>query len=465
MATIGDPKTVLQSDAIFAELEGIKRQERELRDKLSSLRSRKAELRALLPPRVTMSSFSRPLRARQSAHRAEGRELRLQLRQLNSEGSRNRDDPLLVGLSADIAAHREARKQQRALDREVIAELRAELKTMRQARTKKDLDAVTDSENAHEVADPWVERLPKMHLLFPGRSERQRLRCFKELTSRLATGSAAEGLSAVVQLVDEEMRRACPQPLAMDFNALEALAWAFGQQSVFCQLVRLVLSDDALLERVVSDSYHHDLFDKTVLLSGKETNWKLRLHVFRPESFTVSQEEVHSHRNHFASHILHGGFTHQLWEPASPGDEDAKELYKYVYDPLVAEDGTRMFHIEPKGKVRLRLEDEQTVKAGDTYYMHPSVLHAVTGLDGRTMTCVLNSPQVSERSCFSTHEVWEEEMFTRERFTVEEMQAQLKDVLNVVQTRGALPGTDDSAMDVDTGSGGQRRRVRRGENR
>ena len=93
------------------------------------------------------------------------------------------------------------------------------------------------------------------------------------------------------------------------------------------------------------------------------------MHVFRPSHFVLSQEEMHSHRNHFASNILCGGFTHTLWEPcaADQSVEDdglVQQVHGYTYDPLVHANGSAMFHIEPQGKMNVRLVGETSVTAG-----------------------------------------------------------------------------------------------------
>jgi len=178
---------------------------------------------------------------------------------------------------------------------------------------------------------------------------------------------------------------------------------------------------------------HHDLFDKLVLLSGPSTGYKLRLHVFLPSTFSLAQEEVHSHRNHFVSSVIHGGMTQGIWEETQhySGPIAPQEFHKYVYDPTVMPDGTRVFNINNFGKINLTRVQEFTIGKGNTYYMHPSVLHSVESLSGCTVTLVLNSPQAVEKSCFATLDPWKDESFVRKRFTKEEVQTQLKFVLGL----------------------------------
>eukprot|EP01125_Pyxidicula_operculata_P010775 TRINITY_DN354_c0_g1_i1.p1 TRINITY_DN354_c0_g1~~TRINITY_DN354_c0_g1_i1.p1 ORF type:complete len:249 (-),score=69.09 TRINITY_DN354_c0_g1_i1:50-796(-) len=231
----------------------------------------------------------------------------------------------------------------------------------------------------------------------------------------------------------------------IDVPSLDSIVHALSRRENFFKLLDLIVQDQHNLESVVQDSYHHDLFDKTVLMSGKKSSWKLRLHVFTPDTFTLAQEEIHSHRNHFVSTVLHGGFTQQLWEDpkylpvppelASTHDPNPtiSSFYKYIYDPTVTDDGTRMFNIVPQGKIDLACVATVTIPKGTTYYMHPSVLHSVNSLDGCTITLVLNSPQATTKSCFSSEQPWEDESFVRARFTPEEMVKQLNFVRSLLE--------------------------------
>jgi len=84
------------------------------------------------------------------------------------------------------------------------------------------------------------------------------------------------------------------------------------------------------------------------------------------------------------------------------------------------------------GKVSLARVQEQAVAKGQTYYMHPSVLHSVNAIDGCTVTLVWNSPMATEKSCFATQTPWDSESFVRPKFTEEEMHKQLEMVLELL---------------------------------
>mmetsp|Transcript_37582 Transcript_37582/g.69285 ORF Transcript_37582/g.69285 Transcript_37582/m.69285 type:complete len:337 (-) Transcript_37582:352-1362(-) len=255
-----------------------------------------------------------------------------------------------------------------------------------------------------------------------------------------------------------------------DVPLLEALDRALaipGNLSVF---LSSILKDDELVKKIASRSYHQDLFDKVVLFSGD--TWKLRMHVFEAATFSQAQEEIHSHRDHFVSYCVHGGIVQQIWEEIDPHakmNEEQQErnegkssrggapetagavattaagtakatavrpssiprYHKYEYDPTVS-NGTRVFKIKSLGKVFLGpVDDEQKARAGQTYYMHPSVLHSVEGIEGKTVTLVLNR-RATSKSCFASPEPWEE-TFVRRKISPEQLRARISEVLELMK--------------------------------
>jgi hypothetical protein len=91
-------------------------------------------------------------------------------------------------------------------------------------------------------------------------------------------------------------------------------------------------------------------------------------------------------------------------------------MYKYIYDPLIAEGGERIFNLEPRGEIYLKKVEEMSMMQGKSYYMHTSVLHSVSSICGCTVTLVLNAPQTNPTSCFATYKPWDQETFERRGF-------------------------------------------------
>jgi hypothetical protein len=285
-------------------------------------------------------------------------------------------------------------------------------------------------------ADPWTTRLPYMQKLFFTHDERTRRRVLEDV-SQILTVPSSNCLEQLRNYMDNIMSEAAVQPHVIDIPPIEATVRAIAQQQNILTFLRSFLLSPVHLKEAVGDSYHHDLFDKSVLLTGKKSPWKLRMHIFLPESFTVAQEEIHSHRNHFVSYCLYGALSQELWEepqhlkplPSTEAPPPVGSLYKYIYEPTITSEGTRVFNVNFIGRISLARVQEQAVGKGQTYYMHPSVLHSVNAIDGCTVTLVWNSPQATEKSCFSTQTPWEAESFVRPKFTEEEMQKQLEMVL------------------------------------
>ncbi|KAL6067073.1 JmjC domain-containing protein [Balamuthia mandrillaris] len=445
--------------------------------------------------RVTYPLFGREIGARSKANRLycrdQLRRLKQELRTLKRE-QRKAPGPAeerVQAIEQEMARMKELKLQNRKQTREARTLVKQQLRELRGRRPAGN----KQQPDLEPTRDPWQARLPNMHKLFAGRNPALREKIKNQLQSLLEANEKGEDegekdefeaaekkLAALVAFLDERMEKACPQAHIIDFCALEALINALGDH--VASILRLFLVSAGLqdgekqqqrsfFQAAVSESYHHDLFEKMVLLAGQKSKWKLRMHIFLPENFTVAQEEVHSHRNHFASRILHGGFSHEIWEVPTDAEsrmdviqEDAvkkreeaeegggrfHELYKYVYDPLVTgtgEEATRVFNLNACGKVRLEKLEEIFVGKGQSYYMHTSVLHAVTSLNGCTVTFVLNAPQTNQTSCFATYQPWKEETFVRCRFTAVELREQLSRVLNLIE-EGSSSQTTSETNDI-----------------
>jgi len=303
-----------------------------------------------------------------------------------------------------------------------------------------------DDENRNQISvlaksDPWSMRLPFMQKLFFTHDEKARKRSLEDVSKILGTEPSFNCLEQLRTYMDNIMSEAAVQPHVIDVPPVEATVRAIAHGQNIFNFLRSYLVSPAHLKEATGDSYHHDLFDKSVLLTGKKSPWKLRMHVFLPESFTVAQEEIHSHRNHFVSCCLYGGLSQELWEEPRHLSQDIPpesqppitSLYKYIYEPTFTSDGlTRVFNVNFIGKISLARVQEQAVVKGQSYYMHPSVLHSVNAIDGCTVTLVWNSPLSTEKSCFSTQTPWEAESFVRPKFTEEEMRKQLEMVLQIL---------------------------------
>jgi len=304
--------------------------------------------------------------------------------------------------------------------------------------------------------DPWKQRLPNMHSFFYTRKKGLEKKMAREASQLVSSPEALEKWLAA------QMARLPAHSHVTDVPRLEALDRALAIPSNLSVFLSSILKDEQVVKTIASRSYHQDLFDKVVLFSGD--NWKLRMHVFEAATFSQAQEEIHSHRDHFVSYCVHGGIVQQIWEEIDPAQskekmeqqnkprEDGKinsrgvdthappqkststafpTFHKYEYDPTVS-NGTRVFKIKNLGKVTLGpVDEEQKARAGQTYYMHPSVLHSVEGIEGKTVTLVLNR-RAASKSCFASPQPWEE-TFVRRKISPEQLRARIKEVMELMK--------------------------------
>jgi len=311
----------------------------------------------------------------------------------------------LETLKNQLNSLREKNRQSNTESRVLRKTVKAQLRVLRRRNNEID-DESKNLIEQYTAGDTWKTRIPHMQKFFPAHDENARSHHANKIDEIFSHFNGEESVERVRDLIDEYMLKAACQPHVIDVSVLDALVFGLSVQNNFVRLITRIMESQKLFNDFVNESYHHDLFHKTVLLGGKLCGWKLRMHIFVPLDFTEAQEEVHSHRNHFVSCIVHGGFRQEIWEePKHCKPEEEKEFevinfHKYIYDPAVTSDGTRVFNINPLGRIDLARVDQISVSKGQIYYMHPSVLHSVNAIDGCTITLVLNSPQATEKKLF-----------------------------------------------------------------
>lgn len=133
--------------------------------------------------------------------------------------------------------------------------------------------------------------------------------------------------------------------------------------------VEAVSRNPEALSRCAARSFAHPLgFRKFVLLSGRR--FELRLHVWLPGA-TVVGEHVHNHRFAFASYLLCGQLTSNLYELAADG------VLAAGYRESRSEDSKKyLFH--STGLVRALRRETAELSTGMCYFMHPEALHQIS---------------------------------------------------------------------------------------
>lgn len=159
-----------------------------------------------------------------------------------------------------------------------------------------------------------------------------------------------------------------------------------------------IVDDDQWLEVAASQSYvHYNNFDKIVLASSSEPEYKLRLHIWWPDPGSPMFETVHNHGWDFGSVMLLGRYRQQIYQQSDAGIE----MYKYEY-LSAGEQGSYSLGLAGSGK--LSCVFDTTITAGSSYVMRKDVLHRIVS-DRQSLTCtlVLHGPKdrVSPTSVFS----------------------------------------------------------------
>lgn len=165
-------------------------------------------------------------------------------------------------------------------------------------------------------------------------------------------------------------------------TAMEGIAaelQRFGKDGVKAHL-RACLCNEAALHAIAARSHFHgNGFYKIVL--EDEPAFRLRLHIW-PIGCNA-EENLHSHRWHFASTILSGYLHSEIWEDAVAPQEGAYDEYLYFGSTA----GKQPYDL-PVGKARVILRERVVQRAGDAYIMLPHVMHRIVA-SGQAMTSTL----------------------------------------------------------------------------
>jgi hypothetical protein len=148
--------------------------------------------------------------------------------------------------------------------------------------------------------------------------------------------------------------------------------------------------DPARLAEVAARSYEHENgFAKVVLHEAGGS--KLRLHVWRPGLGVPAQENIHDHRWDFASAVICGVLRSDEFAPS--GTSHGERCHAYRYQRV---EGSADYRLESIGRLRLARTQSRRIHAGESYYLHHSVMHRIVhDHPGVTATLVLTGEPVA----------------------------------------------------------------------
>jgi hypothetical protein len=204
----------------------------------------------------------------------------------------------------------------------------------------------------------------------------------------------------------------------------EALASAL-RACTPADLLESVLADEQSLGSVASRSYRHtNGFDKIVLLASNEPSYKLRLHVWWPNSNTAHREHIHNHRWDFSTTLLCGAYRLEVFEQAPDGEVMSS------YDYWSPED-QYTFRMLPVGQATLRCVLMSAVITGGGYALDAASMHRVTRMGSEfVVSLMLQGPVKRDHTnVFTDLPVISPTEGDATRFTVSELRPRLERVL------------------------------------
>ena len=142
----------------------------------------------------------------------------------------------------------------------------------------------------------------------------------------------------------------------------------------FKSFIQNLAQNRTILDQIASKSYRHDNnFDKLVLVTSKEPEYRLRLHIWWPENsgYSIQPELIHNHRWNFSSFIILGAMTFETFQVTTHGSPH----FKYVYIPPV---DTKSYQMKHNGTEFLSSILQVNMTPGCKYAFESIGLHRVT---------------------------------------------------------------------------------------
>lgn len=207
-----------------------------------------------------------------------------------------------------------------------------------------------------------------------------------------ATHNHVEGLALPVlqQVFDTHFAHTSAQ----DLTSLAGLLEQNCSLSHVKTLLQSILNTPSQFATIAKRSYWHgNGFLKIVLL---DQGYKLRLHIWF--NGVACEENIHSHRWGFASHVLQGALRSEIWQDATDTQQQITIMadeYRYT-----AKQGNTPAHKTFLHATPLIKTQDVVQHAGNTYVMYPHELHKINHPGDNlvaTMICTAPTDSVTNR--------------------------------------------------------------------
>jgi hypothetical protein len=185
----------------------------------------------------------------------------------------------------------------------------------------------------------------------------------------------------------------------VSFYTQKVLLELYSRRDVLRSLLESLLKN----EELISLCEHYDFFDKLVLYKEKSDKFRIRLHVFLPESH---KDRAHYHRWTYSSLILRGGYKHLIYGTEEQINED----------------------VNPQDLKPLIVQEE---KAGSIYTLNHNVIHSVEAVP-YSVSLIIRGPAVKDRFLIldrKTGRKWWE--YGRESEAIEEIRRKAMNVSRI----------------------------------
>jgi hypothetical protein len=193
----------------------------------------------------------------------------------------------------------------------------------------------------------------------------------------------------------------CGRLRQYDFEVLEDALSVVSDIASLIEFLESIYSDDNALANVAAKSYaHRNGFDKLVLIASSDPEFRLRLHIWWPNSDEVGDMHIHNHKWDFRSRIIEGSYRHQTYAVDAGGEE----WHRYRCHSVLQKQGHQM---EYECTQHLRCVFDNIVVKNSEYTIDHSILHKVSLMDPfhLTSTIILQSPVLQVGTIVYSREV------------------------------------------------------------
>ncbi len=220
----------------------------------------------------------------------------------------------------------------------------------------------------------------------------------------------------------------CERLRRYDSEVLSGALSVISDRPALIELLEFIYSDDSVLANVAAKSYaHRNGFDKLVLIASSKPEFRLRLHIWWPNSDEIGDMHIHNHKWDFRSRIIEGSYRHKEYVV----DTEGEEWHRYICHSVLQKKGHQM---EYEYAQHLRCVSDGTVEIGGEYTLNHNTLHKVSLIDSSrlTSTIVLQSPVLQESTSVYSREILGDSLIQPRLCNADEVKSKIRRYLDML---------------------------------